>query len=79
MATHSRNELIDLLTTIFLFVIAIVGLYMSLEFPGRSGMWPTFVLVALLVSAGVHLFNVFRKLRQPGQEVFPDNEHRSEG
>jgi len=79
MANHSRNELIDLITTIFLFVIAIVGLYMSLEFPGRSGMWPTFVLVALLVSAGVHLFNVFRKLRQPGQGVFPDNDHRSEG
>lgn len=78
MATHSRNDLIDLITTIFLFVIAIVGLYMSLEFPGRSGMWPTVVLVALLVSAGVHLFNLIRKLRQPGQGVFPDNSHQSE-
>ena len=79
MATHSRNDLIDLITTIFLFVIAIVGLYMSLQFPGRSGMWPTFVLVALLVSAGVHLFNIFRKLRQPEKEVFPDTGHQSEG
>ena len=79
MATHSRNDLIDLITTIFLLIIAIVGLYMSLEFPGRSGMWPTFVLAALLVSAGVHLFNIFRKLRQPEKKVFPDTGHQSEG
>ena len=79
MATHSRSDLIDLITTIFLFIIAIVGLYMSLEFPGRSGMWPRFVLVALLVSAGVHLFNIFRKLRQPEKEVFPDTGHQNEG
>ena len=79
MATDSRNDLIDLITTIFLLIIAIAGLYMSLEFPGRSGMWPTFVLVALLVSAGVHLFNIFRKLRQPKKEVFPDTGHQNEG
>lgn len=73
MAAYSRNQLIDLITTIFLFVIAIVGLYKSLEFPGRSGMWPTFVMVALLISAGVHLFNLFRKPRQPEQETSPEN------
>ena len=79
MATHRRTDLIDLLTTILLFVIALVGIYKSLEFQGRSGMWPTFVMVAMLVSVGVHLFNLFRKLRQPEQDTSADNVQQSEG
>lgn len=79
MAAHSRPEPIDTITTIFLFIFAIIGLYQALQFPGRVGMWPTFVMAALLISVGVHLFNLFRKFRQTGRDELPENSRRSDG
>ena len=73
MATRSPAKLLDIITTIFLFIIGIAGLYKSLEFPDRSGMWPTFVMMALIITVAVHLFNLFRGLRRPHQEDLTEN------
>jgi len=78
MATDDRQKLLDIITTILLFSAGAVGLYLSLGFPGRAGMWPTFVMSALLVFAGLHLFNLFRGMKQPDQQELGETIHQSE-
>ena len=68
MADRSRASMLDLITTICLFIAALAGLYQSLQCPDRSGMWPTFVMVALVLSVGLHLFNLIRQSRIPDGE-----------
>jgi hypothetical protein len=74
MAKRSRLSVLDLITTICLFIGGLVGLYQSLQFPDRSGMWPTFVMVALVLFVGLHLFNLIRLSRNPDKDapVNPD-------
>jgi len=62
MAAQSSIRLLDLITTIFLFVASIAGLYQALNFPDRSGMWPTFVMASLVLFVGLHLVNLLRGL-----------------
>jgi len=69
MAAQSSIRLLDLITTIFLFVASIAGLYQALNFPDRSGMWPTFVMTSLLLFVGLHLVNLLRgMMRQHGNK-----------
>ena len=64
MSKQSKSHLLDIIVTAAIFMAGLAGLYQALQFPGRSGMWPTFVMVALLLFVGVHLTNLFRKLMQ---------------
>jgi hypothetical protein len=68
MVSRSRASLLDLITTTCLLFAGLWGLYQSLQFPDRSGMWPTFVMVALILFVGIHLFNLIRQLRRPAQD-----------
>ena len=65
MAMRNRTQLIDFLTTLLLFGIAVTGLYMAQGLPGRAGMWPTYVIGALLVLVCIHLFNLAKDLIRP--------------
>ncbi|MBT8362310.1 MAG: hypothetical protein HKP41_03345 [Desulfobacterales bacterium] len=62
MAAQNSLRLLDLITTTFLFFASIAGLYQALNFPDRSGMWPTFVMASLLLFVGLHLVNLLRGL-----------------
>ena len=64
MSPHQKPKSLDIIVTIFLFLAGIYGLYYSLTFPGRSGMWPTFVMIALLFFVLLHLINLFRRVLQ---------------
>ena len=74
MSTHEKPKSLDIIVTVFLFIAGMYGLYHSLTFPGRSGMWPTFVMVALLFFVLLHLINLFRRLLQTSSSppVSPD-------
>jgi hypothetical protein len=65
MAIRNRTQLIDILTTLLLFGIAIAGLYMAQGYPGRAGMWPTYVMGVLLVLVCIHLFNLGKDVIRP--------------
>ena len=68
MASRRRSSLLDLITTTCLLFAGVAGLYQSMQFPDRSGMWPTFVMVSLILFVGVHLFNLIRQTRRTAQD-----------
>lgn len=61
MIVSRKKKLMDLITTIFIFTAGIYGFVQALGFDGRAGMWPTIVMVFLILSVGLHLFNLLRQ------------------
>ena len=72
MGSETKPQPLDIIVTIIIFAAALAGLYQSMTFPGRAGMWPTFVMVSLLLFVGLHLINLFRKLLQADREPMSD-------
>jgi len=68
VAIKNQTQLIDILTTLLLFAGAIVAIYVAQGYPGRAGMWPTYVMGTLLVLVCIHLFNLAKDLIRPSQE-----------
>ena len=64
MNAQEKPQMIDIIVTIVLFLVALAGLLQTLNFPGRAGMWPTFVIVALILFVGLHLLNLLKAVRK---------------
>ncbi len=54
---------IDLVISLALFALGVAGVTMSLDFPGRAGLWPMFVTGLLCCLVAVHLFRLWREPR----------------
>lgn len=78
MARGSLPKLLDITTTLFLFAIGITGLIMALGFPGRSRMWPIYVMSALIITAGIHLCQLFIAIKRSRREALNDGDHQRE-
>lgn len=72
-----KPQLTEFIVAIVLLLGALVGFLQSLKFPGRAGMWPTFVMVALLLFTGLHFLNLLRVLFQSksGKSLQPDSQN----
>ncbi len=64
MNRQKKQQVVDLIVAVVLLLGALAGLFQILDFPERARMWPMFVIVALLIFVGLHLFNVLRGLFQ---------------
>jgi hypothetical protein len=74
MASRGRSNPLDLITTLLLFIAGLAGLYQSMQFPARSGMWPKFVMVSLILFVGLHLVSLLRSARGTGQVDSANND-----
>ena len=64
MNKQRKQQVVDLIVAVLLVLAALAGLLQILDFPERARMWPMFVIVALLIFVGLHLFNVLRTIFQ---------------
>lgn len=64
MNAQKKSQLIDFIVAIILCLGALACLLQSLKFPGRAGMWPTFVMVALLLFVSLHILILLRGILQ---------------
>ncbi|MEJ2134876.1 MAG: hypothetical protein P8X86_06470 [Desulfofustis sp.] len=62
MNTPKKLQLIDLIVAVVLLLGALAALLQILELPERARMWPTLVIVALILFVGLHLINLLRGL-----------------
>lgn len=54
---------VDLVISLALLALGVAGVTMSLGFPGRAGLWPTFVTGLLCFVVAIHLFQLWREPR----------------
>jgi hypothetical protein len=64
MKTQKKPQLVDFVVAIVLLLGALASFLHILGFPDRARMWPLFVVAALLIFVGIHLFNLLRGLLQ---------------